>query len=316
MRRLYVVIILLSLVFYVTDVQAQCCGAGNPISISGTDNNVKKKHMQVSVDYRHSYSDTYFEGAKRYDADFFGSLSDASYDFLNFGIGYGITKRWTMQMQLGYYVNKEENFKDPSLPDATVSGVGDMSLSTSYVVYNNPRKGIELSPFVAVKLPVGKFDCENEGVKLPISMQPSSGSYKYSAGFFFYANLSKKFYVTSYNLFEYAQRIVSKNFNYKYGNMTYLNAAAYFKAHEIITLGANVSYEIMSRSKDEYGYLDGTSYQLMKFAPQVLIRPIKQMHVVASAELPLWRNVSGIQMSNKWAMQIKIVYDINFYNFE
>jgi hypothetical protein len=314
MKKYFISFITLIAFFSGFEANAQCCGAGNPISISGTDNNIKKKHMQISLDYRHSYSDTYYEGSRKYEDSFYGQLSDASYDFLNLGIAYGITKRWTVQTQLGYYIDKQENFKDPSLPDARVNGIGDLSLSTSYIAYTNPQKGIELAPFVAVKFPIGKFDCENKGVKLPISMQPSSGSYKYSAGFYFYSNLSRRWYVTSYNLFEYAQRIVSKNFNYKYGNLTYLNAAAYFKALDFMTFGANLSYEYMSRSKDEYGFLDGTSYQLMKIAPQILIRPVKQFHMVVSAEIPLWRDVSGIQMSNKWAMQIKLIYDINFYN--
>lgn len=314
MKKYFILFPALITLFSVVEANAQCCGAGNPISISGADSNIKKKHMQISLDYRHSYSDTYYEGNRKYEGSFYGQLSDASYDFLNLGIAYGITKRWTVQTQLGYYVDKQENFKDPSLPDARVNGIGDLSLSTSYVAYTNPQKGIELVPFVAVKFPVGKFDCENNGVKLPISMQPSSGSYKYSAGFYFYSNLSERWYVTSYNLFEYAQRIVSKNFNYKYGNLTYLNAAAYFKVFDFMTLGANLSYEYMSRSKDEYGFLDGTSYQLMKIAPQILIRPVKQFHMVVSADIPVWRNVSGIQMSNKWAMQVKLIYDINFYN--
>lgn len=314
MKKLLAILFLAVIACSQKEIYAQCCGAGNPISISGTDSNIKKKHMQVSLDYRHSYSDTYYYEDERFGQDFLGRLSDASYDFLNLGVAYGITKRWTVQAQLGYYIDKQENFKDPAFPDARVNGIGDLSLSTSFVAYSNPQKGIELVPFISVKFPVGKFDCENDGIKLPISMQPSSGSYKYSAGIYFYANLSRRWYVTSYDLFEYAQRIVSRNFNYKYGNLTYINAAAYYKAFGFLTLGANLSYEYMSRSKDEYGFLDGTSYHLMKISPQILIRPVKQFHMLVSAEVPVWRNVSGIQMSNKWALQLKLIYDINFYN--
>lgn len=315
MKKYFIVAVtIIAILLSETEVNAQCCGAGNPISMSGTDNSIKKKHMQISLDYRHSYSDTYYKESRKYKNNFYGQLSDASYDFLNLGIAYGITKRWTVQTQLGYYINKQENFKDSSLPDAKVNGIGDLSLSTSYVAYTNPQKGIELVPFVSVKFPVGKFDCENKGVKLPISMQPSSGSYKYSIGFYFYSNISKRWYVTSYNLYEYAQRIVSRNFNYKYGNLTYLNATAYYKAVKFLTLGANISYEYMSRSKDEYGFLNGTSYHLIKLSPQILVRPVKQFHMVVSAEVPVWRKVSEIQMSNKWAMQVKLIYDISFYN--
>lgn len=312
MKRLLT--ILLMITFFPNESHAQCCGAGNPIAMSGTDNNLKRNHMQISVDYRHSYSDTYYEGNRKFKEDFYGHLSNASYDFLNIGIAYGITKRWTIQTQLGFYISKQENFEVPLLPDAKVHGVGDLSLSTSYVAYRHPQKGIELAPFATVKFPVGKFDSENDGIKLPISMQPSSGSYKYSLGVYFYANLSKRWYITSYDLFEYAQRIISKNFNYKYGNLTYLNAAVYYKAFDFLSLGANLSYEYMSRSKDECGFLDGTSYHIMKISPQVMARPVKQLHLVVSAEIPLWRYVSGIQMSNKWALQVKLIYDFNFNN--
>lgn len=316
MRNTYILSAAITVLFslYAAQSHAQCCGAGNPISVSGTDSNLRKKHMQISVDYRHSYSDTYFEGNSRYDGSFHGMLSDASYDFMNLGIGYGITNRFTVQAQIGYYIDKQENFMQDQLPDASVSGIGDLSLSASYVAFRNPQKGIELVPFAAVKFPVGKFDCEKDGIRLPISMQPSSGSYKYSAGIYFYSNLSRKWYLTSYNLFEYAQRIKSRNFNYKYGNMTYLNGAVYYKTLQFLTVGANLSYEHMSNSKDEAGTLDGTDYHLMKVSPQLLVRPHRTVHFVLSAELPVWRNISGLQMSNKWAMQLKMVYDINFYN--
>lgn len=79
----------MSSLLYCTGTYSQCCGVGNPISVSGTDSNIKKKHMQISLDYRHSSSDTYYEKNRKYNSCFYGQLSDASYDFLNLGIAYG-----------------------------------------------------------------------------------------------------------------------------------------------------------------------------------------------------------------------------------
>lgn len=314
MKKYYLAILIVFIIFMSsTHVYAQCCGAGNPISISGTDNNLRKNHMQVSLDYRHSASDKYYKGSKLYTEDFFGRLENASYDFMNLGVSYGITSRWTVQSQIGFYIDKQENFKNDLLPDASVWGFGDLSISTSYVVWRNIKKGIELAPFVMVKFPVGKFDCEKDGIKLPISMQPSSGSYKYAAGFYFYSNLSRRWYLTSYNLFEYAQRIKSNNFNYKYGNLTYINVATYYKAWDFMSAGVNLSYEYMSNSKDEFQTLEGTSYHLVKVVPQLLFRPVRKFNIVISGEIPIWRHVNGIQMSNLWAIQVKLVYDISFF---
>lgn len=311
MKRSLFAVFIAALSVVSSSVYAQCCGAGNPISVSNTDNSLRKSHLQISLDYRHSVSDTYYEGSRKSDYDFIGRLNMSSYDFMNFGIAYGITSRLTLQAQLGYYISKIEDFRNNMLPDAFVNGVGDLSLSASYVAYRNIRKGIEFVPFVMVKFPVGKFDCENDGIKLPISMQPSSGSYKYSAGTYFYANLSRRWYLTSYDLYEYAQRIRSNNFDYQYGGLVYLNAAAYYKAFDFFTAGVNFSYEHMGRARSDGTELFGTSYHSLRVSPQLQFRPCRQIYLIGSIELPVWRKVEGMQMSGKWAMQFRVVYDIS-----
>lgn len=311
MKRIFFAAAIAALSAVSMSAHAQCCGAGNPISVSNTDNSLRKSHLQIALDYRHSASDTYYEGSRKSDYDFIGRIDNSSYDFMNLGVAYGITSRWTVQAQLGYYISKKEDFRNEMLPDASISGLGDLSLSASYVAYRNLRKGIELVPFAMMKFPVGKFDCENDGIKLPISMQPSSGSYKYSAGAYFYANLSRRWYVTSYDLYEYAQRIRSNNFDYQYGGLVYLNAAAYYKAFDFFTAGVNVSYEHMGRAKSDGAELFGTSYHSLRISPQLQFRPCRQIYLIGSVELPVWRNVEGLQMSGKWAMQFRVVYDIS-----
>mgnify|MGYP006359002375 FL=1 len=117
-------------------------------------------HLQIMLDYRHSESDGYYEGSVISDFDFPGKLRNAKYDFLNLGIGYGITKYLTVQAQIGYYLRKSEDFENEMFPDALATGFGDLALSVSHSVYRNAQKGIDLTPFVMVKFPVGKFDCE------------------------------------------------------------------------------------------------------------------------------------------------------------
>lgn len=296
---------------YQHPVQAQCCGAGNPISVSNADNNVKKKHLQFTVDYRHSMADTYYEGSHSSDFDFPGKIRKAKYDFMNLGVGYGITKRLTLQAQLGYYIQKSEDYKLAIFPDAKASGIGDLSLTASYAAYQNLQKGIEVVPFLMVKFPVGKFDCENAGVKLPISMQPSSGSYKYAGGVYFYANLSKHWYITSYNLYEYAQRIQSTNFDYQYGGLLYLNAASYYKANKSFSVGLQLGYEYMGRAKSDKEILVGTSYQNLKLTPQILYKLNRQIQLIYMVDIPVWRKVEEIQMSNKWAIQVRLIYNLS-----
>lgn len=307
--------ILLSLTLFWEKAPAQCCGAGSPVAVSAADKKIRKNHLMLALDYRHSASKDYFQESKRFEGEFWGMLSDASYDFVSLSVGYGITNWLTVQTQLGYYINKSENFKNPQLPDASVYGLSDWAVSANFLAYENQQIGLQLVPFLSVKFPVGKFDCEQNGVKLPISMQPSSGSYKYTVGTFFYSNLSPKYYLTANLFYEYAQRIVSKNFNYKYGNLIFANVSTHYRIMPFFTLGVTVSYEYMGNARDGYGVLSQTDYHLLKAAPLLIFRPLKDFHILCSAELPLWRHVGGLQMSNQWAMQVKLVYDINLYKW-
>lgn len=305
----YILILVLSLSFL--KLNAQCCGAGNPISISNVDQSINRKNLQISFDYRHSKTDTYYEGSNVSDFDFLGKLKYAKYDFMNLGVGYGITNRLTIQGQLGYYIQKKEDFINENIPDVTASGIGDLALNLSYVLFRDLQRGIELTPFVIVKFPIGKFDCESEGVKLPISMQPSSGSFKYSAGFSFYSNISQYWYITTYGLYEYAQRIVSNNFDYQYGDLFYFNVAAFCRPTENLSLGLQFAYEFQDRAKSRGEILVGTKYNLLRITPSIMYKLSKQWQLACFIEVPIWRKVESIQMSNKWALQTKIIYNIN-----
>ena len=303
--------LLIALSFIIVEVNAQCCGAGNPIYVTNVDQSISKNNIQFSLDYRHSESDRYYEGSIESDFNFFGMVDKTSYDFMNIGIGYGVTRKITLQTQLGYYIQKSEDFDNPMLPDASISGLGDMSVSLSYCVFRDIKKGIEFTPFASIKIPVGKFDSENAGVKLPLSMQTSSGSFKYSLGFSFYSNLSEKFYLTLYGLYEYSQRIVSTNFDYQYGGLFYSNVAAYYKIHKVVSMGMQMGYEFQGRAKSENCVLIGTSYHMIKAIPQVLCRLSSKWQLMLIAEMPLWRYVEEIQMSNKFVIQSRLVYNIN-----
>lgn len=291
----------------------QCCGAGNPISISTSDNTIESKKMKIGLNYRFSYSDSYFEDIHKTTLDYPTAVKNSNYNYINFNIGYGLTKRLSIATSLGYYINKSETFKSDLLGKMKASGIGDLDVSISYKAYINVQKGIEFAPYVNVKFPVGKFDCEDNGIKLPISLQPSSGSFRYTGGMYFYTNLSKKFFLTSFNMFEYAQRIKSYNFNYKYGNTLFFSLDANYKAMKYLTVGIQTSYEYKSRSKRENNQeLFGTGYQTISITPHLTFVAMKKTFFSFLLDIPVFHKVEEIQLVNKVALQLKIIQNINF----
>ncbi|MDD4575990.1 MAG: hypothetical protein PHI36_06140 [Bacteroidales bacterium] len=292
----------------------QCCGAGNPISVSGLDNTTDKNNLKIGLNYRYNYSNRYFENTKKTDIDFPAVLDNSNYNYLSLNVGYGITERLSVKADLGFYINKTENFKHEGFDNLTAHGLGDLDINISYKAYLNKKKGIELAPFVSVKFPIGKFDQEVDDIKLPITMQPSSGSFRYTGGIFFYANLPNDFFLTSFNFFEYAQRIKSKNFDYKFGNTLYLSVDANYKAFRFLTVGLQAGYEYKGRSQRENNQeLYGTGYHVISLTPHLTFK-IKQTYIACSGEIPVFHKVEEIQLVNTFALRLSVIQNIQFKN--
>lgn len=290
-------------------IKAQCCGAGNPISTAQGDAVMKKGQMQFMVGYRHSTSDSYYEGSHSIFVDFPGKIDNTGYDFLDFGVSYGITKRLTVGATIGYFLEKKEEYQSDLFPNVKSYGFGDLGLRASYTVFRHVRHGIEITPFIMVKFPVGKFDCESDGIKLPLAMQPSSGSYKYSLGISAFYNINRWLYLTTFDQFEYSQRIKSKYFDYQYGPLWNINLAVRARAIKNLHAGLQVGYEEKGKAKNDGLLLDGSEYRLLKLTPQ-LTGLYKDIQLSAGIDIPVWRKVGGIQMSNSWAIQLNFAYNI------
>lgn len=288
---------------------AQCCGAGNPISTAQGDAVMKKGQMQIMLGYRHSVSDRYYEGSHSISVDFPGKIEYTGYDFLDFGVSYGITKRLTVGATVGYFIDKKEDYKSDLFPNVKSSGFGDLGLRASYTVYRHIRHGIDISPFIMVKFPVGKFDCESDGIKLPLAMQPSSGSFKYSVGVSASYNINHWLYLTTFDQFEYSQRIKSKFFDYQYGSLWNINLAVRARAMKNLHAGLQFGYENKGKAKNDGLLLDGSEYKLFKLTPQ-LTGLYKGLQLSAGVDVPVWRKVGGVQMSNSWALQFNLAYNI------
>ncbi len=292
--------------------QAQCCGAGNPVTTVNGESSVSRNSLRFSVDYRHSVSDDYYEGSHSSSFDFPGRLNSAGYDFMSMTVGYGITSRLSVGAQLGYYIGKNEDYNSDLFPDVHASGIGDLGITVRYTAFRKLIEEIEVTPFAQVKIPVGKFDCESGGVKLPISMQPSSGSFKYAAGIYASWSPHPKLSLYTYDSFEYAARIRSKNFDYQYGTLTYLSLGSTFRVVRPFDVGLLVNYEYKGQAK-EFGHeLSGTTYNTLKISPRLYYRPFPKFQMFVSSDVPVWHKTDGLQMVNSWAVQTGIQYLLTY----
>jgi len=298
------------LISFQNSAYAQCCSAGNPF-FYGEQANMGHKELQVIGGYKYSTSDTYYNGSEEISIDF---VDKAYFNYLNLQLIYGITSRFSVQTDLGYFINKTEDYSKEGWTQSQGYGLGDLTLTLKYLAYRNSTKGLSLIPSLGIKFPVGVFDQEVDNVKLPITVQPSSGSYKYLVNIYFNKGFKNaKWNLGTFASFEYAQLINSANFYYKYGNMFLFSIIGSYKIFNIINLGLEVRSDNRGKSQRENDQIvESSGYNIIYTIPHISYSIAKKWLFSLNAEFPIYRYYNGIQMGNKFSVSARLSYRMSF----
>lgn len=306
--KLYISAIISIAFFTISTVNAQCCGAGNPVSGFGNVSGLPYKTLLIGTNYKYSYSDQYYSGSDKEDI----SPDKSYYNFIGLDMAYGITNRLSVRADIGYFINKVKNYNIEGWSPMKGYGLGDAELSLRYAAVKRVLKRFDIIPGLGVKLPVGVFDQVVDDVKLPISLQPSSGSLKYNVNVFIFKGINK--HSVSFRAFaEFANRIQSDNFDYKYGNLYIFSAYGSFSIHKKLNLLSQLRYEFREKSlRENKQIVESSGGQVLFFIPQVNVMPSESLGISVYADIPLYKYMNGTQLSNKFAISIKLSKSINF----
>ena len=284
---------------------AQCCSAGNPSSFSFSDNNsLKAKSLFISSSYKYGYSGKYYSGNKPEDLGF---TAPASYSFIDLKAAYGISKRFTVQASSGYFFAKEQQNPEPYPADLGY-GLGDAELIVRYRFYKSVKHHFEATTSAGARLPIGVFDLEKDGVKLPITVQPSSGSFVYITGLSAVKSFDKnklKIYGSAFA--EFPQLIDSKNFYYHYGNLYNLSFTAAYPIHKLFNPALQIQGEIRGHAtREQEQVVDASGYKVIILTPQIESDFRKNWSVFIYFDLPVYRYFNGIQLATSFKAGISL----------
>jgi hypothetical protein len=191
-------------------------------------------------------------------------------------------------------------------------GLGDLGLYAKFNVYSNPRLRLTISPTLGVKFPVGVFDQEVENVQLPISVQPSAGSYRYLANLFVSKGFGKVS-LAEFASYEYSQLIESENFYYRYGDQWI--AALYFnyRPWKRLTIDLQERNEYRTKSTRENDeIIESSGYDVVFFTPQVTYSFKHDWYLSTYGDIPLYKYYNGIQLSFGYAISMRVTKKIDF----
>ena len=293
---------LVCLVSFSQQINAQCCSAGNPAS-NGGSGSMAKNYFSVSSSYVHSYSDTYFKGNSEYDFDY---LENTKFDFGLLNFSYGLSNKLSISTEIGYFINKSMDF---TFIDATrkASGLGDAAIDLKYQVANLKKHLASITASVKTSVPIGQFDQMDKNVILPIDIQPSSGSFKLKTSL----SLSKRFYGSKFSLnsfisTEFSQRINTDRTDYKYGNLYSFVFSTSHNTTKKINTGLGLNFTLREKARNRDLIVGATGGTFINVQPRISYLLPENFGITTSVNIPIYRNVNGIQLTNKYILVLGV----------
>jgi hypothetical protein len=280
-------------------VRAQCCSPGNPVSGSEYVGIVPDNYLRTILYYRHSYSDVYYEGSER--SDFQGT--ESGYDYIGAVVSYGIARRLSAEVELGYYIDKYQDSE--VLDEFRTYGFNNAVVSAKYAVLKTDND-LEITLGAGAKLPVTrKIFTDDYGVPYPQEIQPSTGAFGFvGQAFFFKSFLEKKWRMVVQGRFEVNGY---NSEDYRFGNALYTSVfiGRDFARRWSATLQLRNEYR-WEDWQGETRYL-ATGGDIFFVSPQLSYTFKPRITLSVMGDVPVYRNYNGIQLGPKYAIGISLV---------
>jgi hypothetical protein len=321
----YILFIVLGLFAFVESYSQGCCsgGSGSPIAGGFSQGVLRAKQIEFAANYRYSSSNKFLVE----DRDTVPLFDELSSKYQYFRVGYGITKKLTMEISFGYFFDKRlVELKERKSEDIYTSGFGDLLIFPRYDVYykSSASKKTEFTIGLGYKIPLGS-NSDSSVVYVnptgkefyaisPPTVQPSNGSQDiilYLFGlrayplkkinFFFnalyinkgYNSLGQKFGdYTSVGLF------ASKTFFSKLGITTQIKGEWIGQMKSAKNIDQLIYYNVDTKS---------TGSKKLFFIPQVSYS-FKQFTIYGLTEIPLYQYVNGNQVASGLSVTFGISY--------
>ncbi|MFW5755449.1 MAG: hypothetical protein ACOCWK_02530 [Tangfeifania sp.] len=308
MKQIFLILaIFIAAQFFGTDLKAQCCAAGNPVGGDGSQDALKKNQLSVFTAYRHSYSRDYYHKSQKDDIQ---NIEKSYYNYGSLSVSYGMNWRFTIHTEMGYYFDKVQvvNLTN-GRQTIKAHGIGDMALTMRYSLL--PQTIINTNRFVLSlggRLPVGQFNEEQNGVKIPVSLQPSSGALKLNSSLFFsHKKQDALLGLSAYAFFEWSNQINKGLIVYDYGNLFLLEATLFMpvKSAVVLSLASKVEFRGKDKKANDF-VIESTGSMVLYVKPQLQWKIVHDLFLLTFAEIPVYKYVNGYQLTNLYAFQAGI----------
>ena len=317
------IISLFTLILNTTVFSQGCCsgGAGSPIAGGAATGVLQENQMEISINYQNNSSNKFF--AENRDAtSLFNNLNS---DYLFFRVDYGLSKKLTLSVASGYFLDKSKIGKDNS-DTISSTGVGDLIIFPRYSIYNKTAnfKRTAVVIGLGLKIPLGShndttnlgsYGIDNYQMNPPM-LQVTNGSQDLMFNSFFFREYQKsklRLFISSlyvkkgynslgvkYGDYTSVGFFASKTFFYRWG------VTAQLKAEKIDQI--KVAYNIEEWDLLEYSITpESTGSKKWFFIPQLSYSK-NGLTVYATSEIPIYQYLNGTQVGSQNQFTVGVNY--------
>lgn len=268
---------------------------------------LNKQTLRTVAYYRHSYSDTYYQGTDKTSEN--TALNHAGYNFVGIGLGYGLTRRLTIEADFGYFINKTQVYKTI---DFTEKGYGfsNAGITLKYGTIVKPVQQFELTLGAGFKYPFTMTPQSIDGVQLNRDVQPSTNAFGASGSLF----LNKGFSSVGMRLFSINRYDYNfeGNDGYKYGNILLNSLFVSKKLFTYCFAIVQVRSEWKTNDQDfnkEETKVTNSGFWLLTVSPSLSYSIAGKWNVTAVFDVPFYKDYNGKQLTPKYSFAINLSRD-------
>ena len=290
-----------------------CCsgGAGSPIAGGAATGVLQENKMEISVNFQSNQSNTFYSESNITDP-LFNNLTS---DYLFFRADYGLSKKLTLSVATGYYLNKSLIETDNS-DTISSKGLGDLIIFPRYSVYNKISnfKRTEIALGLGLKMPLGTHKdstlvYSDEWIGDIYSLNPPTvQTTNGSNDFMFYSFFFQEYQKIKLRLFM-TTLYVDKGFNslgIKYGDYASLGLYASKTILRNWGLTTQIKIERVGRTQSAKNvkllvyniYPNSTGSKKVFFTPQLSYSQ-NGITVFATSDIPLYQYLNGTQVGSQ-----------------
>ncbi len=314
LNRLPLFIFVAAVLFSAGDIKAQCCSTGSPVGASTYVGVLNKNAIRAISFYRHSFSDIYYKGTNPSD-DAVDMSDNAFYDFAGLSVEYGLSHRFTLQADAGYFFNKVVNFHNPQLTDHNGRGMSNGTVLLKYGIYIDPVKLIEISAGAGIKYPFTRQPATApNGSLLHLDARPSTNAFGFTGTLL----LSKEFAPLTLRTF-LLSRFEYNGFNINDYQTGKLFSSSLFVSKKIAKrlFGiAQLRNELHGKDIQDGEVQNNTGYFLMVFTPQISYSIAGLWNLSFLYDVPVYKNYQGKQLTPQYSYAISLTRDFSNCTFK